>query len=100
MPSEPANARCRFALPNGAAYYAYLVRRETTTALDAGPDLSISASRRYRRIRTAMQVQIAASGFSGDFASFQAMLRRDPRFYVTYARGAAGEGEPAGKARG
>jgi uncharacterized protein (DUF885 family) len=30
-----------------------------------------------------MQVQIAASGFHGDFAAFQAMLRKDRRFYVS-----------------
>jgi uncharacterized protein (DUF885 family) len=69
------------ALPNGAAFYAYLVRRETTTALTPDQIFAIGQSE-IKRIRAAMDVQIAASGFKGDFAAFQAMLRRDPRFYV------------------
>jgi uncharacterized protein (DUF885 family) len=69
------------ALPNGAAYYAYLVRRETTTSLTPEQVLAIGQSE-IARIRAAMLVQIAASGFTGDFAAFQAMLRHDTRFYV------------------
>ncbi len=68
-------------LPNGTAYYAYLVRRETTTSLSPDQVFAIGQSE-IRRIRAAMQVQIAASGFTGGFAAFQAMLRHDPRFYV------------------
>jgi len=68
-------------LPNGAAYYAYLVRRETTTSLTPDRIFAIGEAE-IRRIRAAMQVQIAATGFKGDFAGFQTMLRRDPRFYV------------------
>jgi uncharacterized protein (DUF885 family) len=69
------------ALPDGAAYYAYLVRRETTTHLTPDQIFEIGQSE-IRRIRAAMQVQIAASGFTGDFAAFQAKLRQDPQFYV------------------
>jgi len=69
-------------LPNGRAYYAYLVRRETTTNLTPEQIFAIGESE-IKRIRAAMMVQIAASGFTGDFKAFQAMLRRDPRFYVT-----------------
>lgn len=69
------------ALPNGAAYYAYLVRRETTTALTPDQIFALGQSE-IKRIRAAMDVQIAASGFKGDFAAFQEMLRHDPRFYV------------------
>ncbi len=68
-------------LPGGAAYYAYLVRRETTTSLTPDQIFGIGQSE-IRRIRAAMQVQIAASGFTGDFAAFQTMLRHDPRFYT------------------
>ena len=70
------------ALPNGAAYYAYLVRRETTTELSPDQIFALGQSE-IRRIRAAMLVQIAASGFTGDFAAFQEMLRHDPRFYVS-----------------
>jgi uncharacterized protein (DUF885 family) len=69
------------ALPGGAAYYAYLVRRETTTSLTPDQIFAIGQAE-IRRIRAAMTKQIAASGFTGDFAAFQAMLRRDPRFYA------------------
>ncbi len=68
-------------LPGGAAYYAYLVRRETTTSLTPDQIFALGQSE-IRRIRAAMQAQITASGFTGSFAAFQAMLRRDPRFYV------------------
>jgi uncharacterized protein (DUF885 family) len=34
------------------------------------------------RIRKAMDVEIAAAGFHGTFAEFQAKLRTDPQFYV------------------
>ncbi len=68
-------------LPGGPAYYAYLVRRETTTSLTPDQIFALGQSE-IRRIRAAMQVQIAASGFTGSFTAFQAMLRRDPRFYV------------------
>jgi uncharacterized protein (DUF885 family) len=69
-------------LPDGRAYYAYLVRRETTTDLTPDQIFAIGQSE-IARIRAAMEVQIKASGFAGSFADFQAMLRRDPRFYVT-----------------
>ncbi len=70
------------ALPGGGGYYAYLVRRETTTQLTPDQIFAIGEAE-IRRIRAAMMQEIAASGFTGGFAAFQAMLRRDPRFYVT-----------------
>ena len=69
------------ALPQGRAYYAYLVRRETTT--DLSPDAVFAIGQaEIARIRRAMDAEIAASGFTGGFAAFQAMLRRDPQFFV------------------
>ena len=69
-------------LPGGRAYYAYLVRRETTT--DMTPDAVFALGEaEIARIRTAMDAQISASGFHGGFASFQSMLRHDTRFYAT-----------------
>jgi uncharacterized protein (DUF885 family) len=70
------------ALPDGRAYYAMLVRRETTTDLTPDQIFDIGKSE-IARIRAAMDVQIKASGFTGSFAAFQAMLRHDPRFYVS-----------------
>ena len=69
------------ALPDGRAYYAYLVRRETTTDLTPDAVFAIGQAE-IARIRRAMDAEIAASGFQGNFAAFQAMLRRDPQFYV------------------
>jgi uncharacterized protein (DUF885 family) len=69
-------------LPEGREYYSYLVRRETTT--DLTPDQIFETGQaEIKRIRAAMLAQIAASGFAGDFAAFQHMLRSDPRFYAT-----------------
>jgi uncharacterized protein (DUF885 family) len=70
------------ALPGGAAYYAYLVRRETTTSLTPDQIFAVGQSE-IKRIRAAMMVQVAATGFTGDFAAFQSMLRHDTRFYVS-----------------
>jgi uncharacterized protein (DUF885 family) len=69
-------------LPDGRAYYEWLVRRETTTDLTPDQIFAIGQSE-IARIRAAMQVQIQAAGFHGSFAAFLAMLRTDPRFYVT-----------------
>jgi len=70
------------ALPDGRAYYAYRVRRETTTTLTPDAIFAIGESE-IARIRRAMDTEIAASGFRGSFKEFQAKLRGDPQFYVT-----------------
>ena len=69
-------------LPDGKRYYAFLVRRHTTT--DMTPDqihqLGLSE---VARIRARMQETMKAAGFQGDLPAFIAMLRKDPRFYAT-----------------
>jgi uncharacterized protein (DUF885 family) len=69
-------------LPNGRAYYAYRVRRETTTDMTPDEIFDLGQSE-IARIRREMDVEIAASGFHGSFGEFQAKLRTDPQFYVT-----------------
>ena len=69
-------------LPNGRAYYQYRVRRETSSDLTPDQIFTLGQSE-VARIRAAMDVEIAASGFHGSFAQFQAMLRTNPQFYVT-----------------
>jgi uncharacterized protein (DUF885 family) len=68
-------------LPNGEAYYAYLVRHFTT--LDLTPqevhDIGLSE---VARIRSEMDAVIQEVGFAGDFQSFLEFLRTDPRFYA------------------
>jgi uncharacterized protein (DUF885 family) len=69
-------------LPNGRAYYAYRVRRETTTDMTPDEIFALGQSE-IARIRGEMAKEIAASGFTGSFQDFQAKLRSDPQFYVT-----------------
>jgi uncharacterized protein (DUF885 family) len=69
-------------LPNGRAYYAYRVRRETTT--DMTPDQIYDLGRaEIARIRGEMDKIIRETGFTGSFQEFQSWLRKDPQFYVT-----------------
>ncbi len=70
------------ALPDGAAWYAYNVKVQTTTSRRPQEihDLGLSE---VRRIRGQMDSVIAATGFSGDFAAFINMLRTDPKFFYT-----------------
>jgi uncharacterized protein (DUF885 family) len=69
-------------LPDGRAYYAYRVRRETTTDMTPDEIFALGQSE-IARIRKAMDVEIAAAGFHGTFPEFLAKLRGDPQFYVT-----------------
>jgi uncharacterized protein (DUF885 family) len=68
------------ALPDGRAWYAYLVRYHTTT--DLGPEeihrLGLSE---VRRIRREMDALVAGTGFQGTFEDFCRFLRTDPRFF-------------------
>ena len=69
-------------LPDGAAWYAYNVKVQTTTSRTPQEihDLGLSE---VKRIRTQMDSVIAATGFSGDFAAFIDMLRTDLKFFYT-----------------
>jgi uncharacterized protein (DUF885 family) len=69
-------------LPNGADFYSWLVRYHTTTTLTPDEVHDIGKSE-VARIRAEMEALIKETGFTGSFADFQAMLRTDPRFYVT-----------------
>ena len=68
-------------LPNGEAYYRWLVKRHTTT--DLTPDeVHALGQKEVARIRAEMDAVMAETGFKGDFPAFLAMLRTDPRFYA------------------
>jgi uncharacterized protein (DUF885 family) len=69
-------------LPNGAEWYAYLVKLQTTTALTPAEIHDIGL-KEVARIRAEMEKVIAQVGFKGDLAAFFAHLRSDPRFYYT-----------------
>ncbi len=66
---------------NGEAYYRYLVRYHTTTAMTPD-DIHALGQSEVARIRAAMEAIIREVGFQGSFAEFQAFLRTDPRFYA------------------
>jgi uncharacterized protein (DUF885 family) len=67
-------------LPDGARYYAFTVKRHTTTVLS--PDeIHAQGLKEVARIRADMNAIIAETGFKGGFAEFLAFLRSDERFY-------------------
>ncbi|MEO8563906.1 MAG: DUF885 domain-containing protein [bacterium] len=72
----------RSALPDGRAWYAYDVALQTTTRRSPAEIHQLGLAE-VARIRAQMDSTIRASGFTGDFAAFVAMLRSDPRFYLT-----------------
>jgi len=66
---------------NGTAYYAFQVRRHTTTNIT--PDqVHQLGLKEVARIRAEMNGVMAQTGFHGSFKEFQADLRTNPRFYV------------------
>ncbi|WP_245585152.1 DUF885 domain-containing protein [Solimonas flava] len=69
-------------LPDGRAYYAFLVRRHTTTDLtpDQVHDIGLQE---VARIRAEMERTMREAGFDGTLAAFIAWLRHEPRFYAT-----------------
>jgi uncharacterized protein (DUF885 family) len=67
-------------LPDGRAWYAYLVRTATTTDLTPEQIHQIGLAE-VARIRGEMDALIASTGFKGSFADFSRFLRTDPRFF-------------------
>lgn len=70
------------ALPDGAAWYAYNVKVQTTTTRTPAEIHALGLSE-VKRIRAQMDSLIRSTGFSGDFAAFTHMLRTDPKFFYT-----------------
>lgn len=68
------------ALPNGEAYYKFLIRQYTTLDLTAEQIHQIGLDE-VKAIRAEMDAVIKKVGFKGDFAAFLTFLRTDPRFY-------------------
>ncbi|HUJ27055.1 MAG TPA: DUF885 domain-containing protein [Myxococcales bacterium] len=69
------------ALPDGKAYYQFLIRRFTT--LDLPPEqIHQIGLDQVKAIRAEMDAVIAKVGFKGAFAAFVNFLRTDPRFYA------------------
>ena len=73
-----------WALPEGAAYYAYRVKNMTTT--DLTPDeIHVIGQGEVARIKAEMMKIVKATGFGDDFAAFTHFLRTDKQFYHTSA---------------
>ena len=68
--------------PGGKDYYAFQARSYTTTDLTPDQIHQIGLSE-VARIRARMDVEMKASGWTGDFAGFLNHLRTDPQFYAT-----------------
>lgn len=67
-------------LLDGEAWYAYQLRRSTTTDLTAEQIHQLGLSE-VSRIRGEMDALIASTGYRGSFAEFSEFLRTDPRFF-------------------
>ncbi|RMF56369.1 MAG: DUF885 domain-containing protein, partial [Calditrichaeota bacterium] len=78
--SEEISASKRY--PDGEAFYAYRIKRFTTTTLSAREIHDIGL-REVARIRKRMDAIIEQTGFEGSFQEFVHFLRTDPRFYYT-----------------
>jgi uncharacterized protein (DUF885 family) len=74
----------RSSLPNGKAWYAAEVRRETTTTMTP-EEIHALGLAEVKRIRGEMEAIVTKTGFQGSFAAFVEFLRTDPRFYFTRA---------------
>jgi len=70
------------ALPDGQAWYAYLVAQSTTTRLTPKQIHDIGLAE-VKQIRTEMEGIMRATGFAGDLAAFFEVLRTDPRFFFS-----------------
>jgi len=68
-------------LPDGRAWYAFLVRRSTTTEMKPDEVFAVG-EREVARIHAEMQTVMRAAGFKGTLPQFIAMLRTEKRFYA------------------
>jgi uncharacterized protein (DUF885 family) len=67
-------------LPDGAAYYDYLLENFTTTKLTA-EEIHAIGLREVARIHEAMRGVMRQVGFEGDLPAFFEFMRTDPQFY-------------------
>ncbi len=66
--------------PDGQAYYDFLARYYTTTAMGSEAIHALGLSE-VARLSAAMDRVMRSTGFSGSMADFQNFLRTDPRFF-------------------
>lgn len=68
-------------LPDGDAYYAYLIRYFTTLDDQTAESIHNRGLKEVARIRSEMEAIIKEVEFEGSFAEFLEFLRTDPQFY-------------------
>jgi uncharacterized protein (DUF885 family) len=68
-------------LPDGRAWYAFEVRRSTTTEMKPDEVFALG-EREVASIRAQMESAMRSTGFTGTLPQFIAMLRTDKRFYA------------------
>ncbi|HEV2230507.1 MAG TPA: DUF885 family protein [Steroidobacteraceae bacterium] len=68
-------------LPDGRAWYAFEVRRSTTTEMKPDEVFALG-EREVAGIRAEMESTMRSTGFTGTLPQFIAMLRTDKRFYA------------------
>lgn len=69
---------------NGAAYYTYRIKDQTTTAMTA-EEIHALGLREVARIRAEMDSVVADAKFNGTRKDYVAYLRQDPKFAATSA---------------
>ncbi|HXU46348.1 MAG TPA: DUF885 domain-containing protein [Thermoanaerobaculia bacterium] len=69
------------ALPDGAAFYRFQIRKFTTVDLSPEEIHRIGLAE-VERIDKEMRAVMRQTGFTGDFPAFLELLRTDPRFYA------------------
>lgn len=67
-------------LPDGAAYYDFLLENYTTTKLTA-TEIHEMGLREVARLHEDMRALMKRVGFAGDLPAFLGFMRTDPRFY-------------------
>ncbi|MDX2233984.1 MAG: DUF885 domain-containing protein [Hyphomonadaceae bacterium] len=67
-------------LPDGGAYYASLLERQTTTTL-SGDDIHRIGLEQVARLHGEMRAIMARVGFAGDLRAFFDFMESEPRFY-------------------
>jgi uncharacterized protein (DUF885 family) len=80
LPNTDEIAQGVSALPNGEAYYDYMLKEMTTTELTAEEIHQIGLAE-VARIRTEMEAIKAERGFDGSLQEFFVFMRRDDQFF-------------------
>ena len=82
MTNAAPEARGAWALPDGGAYYDYMLLQSTTLDLTAR-EIHETGLEEVDRIRGEMEILKTEVGFDGTLQEFFAFVREDPQFYLS-----------------